>query len=321
MNTCESDITFSLVVPVHNEAGTLENFGRALLAEVESLGETGEVIFVDDGSTDDTDAVLHRLQIDCDRVRVVSLSKQFGAPAAVTAGVKCAGGRAVITFDRRCDNWPQLLGKMVANWREGFEIVHAVGKQAMTQPKSCPGKLKILGFKASEPCQRADMRLLDSKVVDALDDEAGEGMTIDDRVAEIGFRQTVISHDGAVAGGQGEAKAKKCCCGADGSPLLCGLTAIGAGLLLVGVVTIVASLAALLLWSGPAGWVWLVATAVALTGVQLVALALVGGYVARVAGGAGEQPLYVVRSRAGFIEDDADQPAEEDGRSGYVVYT
>jgi len=323
MDTCENDITLSLVVPVRNEAGTLDDFCRALMVEADKLGEPAEVIFVNDGSSDDTEAVLHRLQIDNDYVRVVDLSRPFGRAAAVTAGVEVAGGKAVVTFDRRCENWPEVLARLIANWREGFEIVHAIGEhpsRESTKVCSCIAARMLFGRDTSDQCG-ADMRLIDRSAAGALRTPGGVGLTVDERIAELGFRQTTVGHQGkALEEQDGPPKATRAC-GAEGGRLLCGLLAGGGLLLTAAVLGAAGSLVAVAFGAGPAGWVWVMIALVALVGLQLVSLPLVGSYVARATGRADHRPLYVVRDMSGFGDQQSAGPADESARSGYVVYT
>ncbi len=324
MDTCENDITLSLVVPVRNEAATLDDFCRALMVEADKLGEPAEIVFVNDGSSDDTDAVLHRLQMDNDCVRVVDLSRPFGRAAAVTAGVEAAGGKAVVTFDRRCENWPEVLARLIANRREGFEIVHAVGEHPSPESAkvcSCIAARMLFGRDRSDQSGAADMRLIDRRAAGALRTPGGVGLTVDERIAELGFRQTTVAHQGKVLAEQdGPPKATRAC-GTEGGRLLCGLLAGGGLLLIAAVLGAAASLVAVVFGAGPAGWVWLMIALVALVGLQLVSLPLVGSYIARAAARADHRPLYVVRDMSGFGEQQSAEPADESERSGYVVYT
>ena len=322
MKTSGNDITFSFIVPVRNEPDTLAELCGSLLGEVDKLGEPAEIIFVNDGSADATDAALHQIQIDNDCVRVLELSRPFGFPAAVTAGVAVACGKAAVTFDRRCENWPELLAKLVGNWREGFEIVHAVGRQSTERPKKTRSRVVSLamGPRREAPCNTADMRLIDCKAVQALRAAGMPQGTIDSRVDELGFRQTTITHEGAAAPERNAPAARSR--GEEACGLFCALLT-GGSLLLVGALLLaLISLVAMLFGVGPADWVWLTMTIVALSGLHLMALSSVGRYVARAATVVDQHPLYIVRDRSGFLEDASSQePVEESGHSGYVVYT
>jgi len=319
MNNFGNDITFSFVVPVRNEADKLDGFFRSLIAEAQKLGGASEIVFINDGSDDDTDAVLHRLQIDNNLVRVLDLSRQFGRAAAVAAGVSVACGQAVVTFDRRCDNWPQLIARLVSSWQEGAEIVHAVAKTPDDQSKGRGTRsiiLRSLGRGRTDTFSSADMRLIDQKAVAAIR-AAPSHATVDSLVAELGFRQTDITHDGVVRADD-IAPAKP---SYEPSRPFCVLMAGGGVLLTMAALFTAIFLVAAFFGAGPSGWVWLAMVGAAFAGVQLLGISLVGLYVAQNVSGTVPHPLYIVRSQAGFEDQQGETPTEQTGRSGYVVYT
>ena len=115
--------TFSFIVPVYNEREGLENFYARLTAVADQLGESYEIVFINDGSSDGTDEILRRLTESDKRVKVVEFSRNFGHQVAVTAGYDHAGGRAVISLDSDCQHPPEMIPELVARWRDGFEVV------------------------------------------------------------------------------------------------------------------------------------------------------------------------------------------------------
>ncbi len=117
----------SIVVPLFDEAKNVEPLYRAL-AEVTSRidGTTWEYVFVDDGSRDDSLLVLARLASEHSRVRVVSLARNFGKEIALTAGVTYAQGEAVVTMDADLQHPPDLLPKLVSEWKGGADVVVAL---------------------------------------------------------------------------------------------------------------------------------------------------------------------------------------------------
>ena len=121
----------SLVIPVYNEESVLRELhrrlGAALTGALAGQGETWEAIFVDDGSMDGTAKVLRALrEEDADHVRIVALSRNFGHAAALTAGIDHASGDTVITMDADLQDPPEVVPELIARWREGFDVVHAV---------------------------------------------------------------------------------------------------------------------------------------------------------------------------------------------------
>ena len=109
----------SIVVPAYNEAASLQPFHQRLvraLADVESW----EVVYVDDGSTDSTLAVMEATNRADARVAVVSLSRNFGKETAITAGLDHTTGDAVVVIDADLQDPPELIPDLIASWRAGF---------------------------------------------------------------------------------------------------------------------------------------------------------------------------------------------------------
>ena len=112
----------SVVVPVLDEEATVEPLYRGIVASLADAGIAGEVIFVDDGSTDGTFATLDRLHRDDPRVRVVSFSRNFGQHPAMHAGITRARGRVVVTMDGDLQNAPADIPRLVAAVEAGADV-------------------------------------------------------------------------------------------------------------------------------------------------------------------------------------------------------
>jgi glycosyltransferase involved in cell wall biosynthesis len=113
----------SVVVPVHNEERSIALLYEELQAALESLGETWEAVYVDDGSTDGTFAALTRLHAREDNVRVVRLRRNFGKAAALAAGFAQAEGELVVTIDGDLQDDPSEIPRLLAKLQEGFDLV------------------------------------------------------------------------------------------------------------------------------------------------------------------------------------------------------
>ena len=122
----------SIVVPVYNEEAGLAAFWTRLAPVLASLAGSAEVVFVDDGSSDGTLAQLLSLRHLDRRVRIVSLSRNFGKEIALTAGLDHAGGDAVIPIDADLQHPPEVIGELVARWRDGSDIVIALRRDRAT---------------------------------------------------------------------------------------------------------------------------------------------------------------------------------------------
>ena len=114
----------SVVAPVYNEEGTIEEFYSRVRAALEGLNF--ELVLVDDGSTDSSATILERLAESDPRVRLVYLSRNFGHQTALTAGLDHARGDAVVMLDADLQDPPELIPRMLDHWREGCDVVYAV---------------------------------------------------------------------------------------------------------------------------------------------------------------------------------------------------
>src|SRR5579859_3894255 len=118
--------TLSLVLPIFNEEEVIPELHRRLQEFLRSLDLAAEVVFVDDGSHDDSLALLRGLAAGESRYRILSLARNFGHQAAITAGIDHAEGRAVVVMDADLQDPPEVVLEMVAKWREGFDVVYGV---------------------------------------------------------------------------------------------------------------------------------------------------------------------------------------------------
>lgn len=118
----------SMVLPVHNEADTLREFFAELLSIVEGLGLELEILFINDGSTDDSLAEMRRIKDESSgraNVVVLDLARNFGHQAAVTAGIEQATGEVILVMDTDLQDDPAVIPEMIDRWRGGAEVVYA----------------------------------------------------------------------------------------------------------------------------------------------------------------------------------------------------
>src|SRR5580693_3280755 len=117
-------IRYSIVLPVFNEAAVLPILLRRIGLLMEQLDGPAETIFVDDGSTDCSPIVLQSLVRDDPRYRYIALSRNFGHQIAITAGMDAAAGEAIVIMDADLPDPPELVGDIIAKWKDGFEVVY-----------------------------------------------------------------------------------------------------------------------------------------------------------------------------------------------------
>ncbi len=120
-------VTLAIVVPCYNEAAVIERFHAELVRALAPIADVDwQLHFVDDGSTDGTLERLNALAQRDRRVRVYSLSRNFGHQVALTAGLDATRGLPVVMMDADLQHPPEILPSMIAKWREGYDVVSAV---------------------------------------------------------------------------------------------------------------------------------------------------------------------------------------------------
>jgi polyisoprenyl-phosphate glycosyltransferase len=163
----------SLIVPVYNESDNLRPLLARLIPAL-SCVESFEIVFVDDGSRDDTLAVLRALNAEDARVRAVSFSRNFGKEVAIAAGVDAARGRGAVIMDADLQHPPEAIADFVAKWREGYKNIYGVRQSRDTDSPSrrwLTGQFYRLFAAFGEirlPEGAGDFRLLDRVALDAL---------------------------------------------------------------------------------------------------------------------------------------------------------
>jgi len=309
----------SLVVPCFNEAAGLASFWARASDALDALGVPAEAVFVDDGSRDTTFAVLAAIAARDPRVKVVALSRNFGKEIALAAGLDHAHGAAVVPIDADLQHPPELLGELVARWREGNDVVIALRRDRATDglPRRIASDLfhRLFSSVSATPVPRGagDFRLLARPVVEALRAMPERTRYMKGMYAWVGFRTTIVAYDveERTEGRTRFGPLKLWRLAMDGIvsfsalPLrvssflgaLFALVAIGYGAWLVA--------RTLMHGIDVPGYASLMVVVLFLGGVQLLSLGVIGEYLGRVYDEVKARPLYVVRARLGF----PDRPA------------
>ncbi len=196
---CERPV-YSVVAPIFNEKETLPHFYERVVQVMETLAESFELIFINDGSYDGSYEVLRQLHKQDPRVRVLDFSRNFGHQIAISAGLDYARGAAVIILDSDLQDPPELIPEMVARWKDGVEVVYA---QRATRAGETAFKLMTAAafYRIIEritsiriPRDTGDFRLLDRSVVDALVSMREQHRFMRGLSAWVGFRQEAVSY-------------------------------------------------------------------------------------------------------------------------------
>lgn len=304
----------SVIIPCYNEEAVLGATYERLTRVLSEMNEDYELIFVDDGSRDDTQHILTELQLFDPHVRVLLLSRNFGHQIAVTAGLEEAAGAAVVIIDADLQDPPELIPKMIHLWSEGNEVVYGVRLE-----REGESKFKLWTAKAfyrlinhlSEtkmPLDTGDFRLIDRKVVDVLKAMPERARFLRGMVSWAGFRQVALPYARAVRhAGQSKYPLRKMVHFATDGIISFSLVplklAIWSGFLAIWIAVagiVLAIIDRLTDKNLARGWASLFVAVLFMGGVQLVSLGILGEYLGRIYTEVKRRPLYVVQKRLGF---------------------
>jgi len=311
----------SLIAPVKDEEAAIAPFLDRVRPILDGLfADAGpgawEILFVDDGSEDSTlAAILQAHQAD-PRVRALSLSRNFGKEAALTAGLDHAIGQAVIPIDVDLQDPPEVIGAMLAKWRDGYEVVYGVrtNRESDSLPKRLTADLyyRAHNYLSSDkiPEHAGDFRLLDRAVVEIIKSMPERNRFMKGLFAWSGFRQAAVEYERA-ARTVGKTKfrywklwtlALDGITSASTMPLRI-WSYVGVVVALFTLLYAVWVVVKTILWgSDVAGYPSLIVAILFFGSVQLISLGVLGEYVGRILIETKRRPLYVIRKRIGVAE-------------------
>lgn len=308
----------SVVVPCFNEEEVIAMSHDRLKAVLASLQQTQnldyELIYVDDGSRDQTAAKLAAIAAGDAHVGVVMLSRNFGHQPAVTAGLDRASGDCVVIIDADLQDPPELIADMVAMWREGHDVVYGrrTDREGESAFKLGTARLFYRGLNMLSdveiPLDVGDFRLMDRQVVDSISQMKERDRFLRGMVSWVGFRQAALPYRRAArAAGQSKYPLRKMILFAlDGmlsfslAPLRFVIMLGLAILVLAGFGIVYAILNRLLTDQWVSGWTLLFIAVMFMGGVQLMVLGMIGEYVGRIYMASKERPLYLVKRMIGL---------------------
>lgn len=305
----------SIVVPAYNEASNLPVLVAQLADAVSAIVSRYEIIIVDDGSSDNTVRIVHQLQEHDQHIKLISLSRNFGHQAALHAGLDYSTGEAVITMDADLQHPPELIGQMIREYKNGYDLVLAerVFNNDNRKIKSIFSKLfyfilnKISNVEIR--ANVADFNLYGRKVLDVLKKMPEKDRFLRGLAQWIGFRKTYITYE-ANKRYSGESKygfgkmIKLAITGITSFSALplrlawwFGLVVILSGFIYGGyiVVEYVYFPERLI-----AGWTSLITVVLIIGGAQLIILGIIGEYLFKMFYEVKGRPLYIISHMEGF---------------------
>jgi dolichol-phosphate mannosyltransferase len=304
----KTGVRLSVAIPLHNEEQNIPELLRRLGSVLDSIpGGPHEVVLVDDGSRDRTRVLLEAAARDDERLVVVSLSRNFGHQAALSAALDFVSGDVIVAMDGDLQDRPEAIPDLLAKYEEGFDVVYA---ERAKRKEGWPLRLSyFLFYRAIAsladtplPLDSGDFALMSRRVVDAMRAAPEQHRYLRGLRSWVGFRQVgvVVERDGRFAGRTSYSPLKLLKLASDGLfafstvPLriatLLGLAAI----VLSGGFSVYTLYVKLVLHRAPAGFTSLMLFLSFLSGVHLFFLGIIGEYVGRIHHEVKRRPLYVV---------------------------
>ncbi len=191
----------SIVIPIYNEEENLDMLQQRITEAAPGWEDDYEVILVDDGSRDRSAEMMRRIADQDEHFRIISLSRNFGHQAAISAGIKAAEGDCVVVMDGDLQDPPEELHRFLAKWREGYDVVFAIRtkrKEGFFKRTAYKSFYRLLGgiSDIEIPLDSGDFCVMDRKVVDVLNQEMPERIRfVRGLRAYAGFKQIGISYE------------------------------------------------------------------------------------------------------------------------------
>ena len=305
----KDEIIFSVAVPVYNEIESLPELHKRVSEVMSGVGDAWELLLIDDGSTDGSREWIQEKAESDINVQPVIFARNFGHQIAVTAGLDTCRGQALIIMDADLQDPPEAIPDLIAQWRDGYEVVYAV--RAEREGESWFKKFTAALFyrlinritDVDIPLDSGDFRLMDRQVIDVLRSMREKHRFPRAMAAWVGFRQTGVPYRRA-ARYAGKTKypfrkmlrlALNAITGFSYFPLQIAtyLGFVSAGLSILAIPLVI-----ILRLIGNQAFFGQATTLIAvlfLGGVQLISLGILGEYIGRVYDEAKDRPLYIVR--------------------------
>ena len=299
----------SVVVPMFNEEEVAQECYRRISNVMNSIENYDyEIIFINDGSRDDTLKILKSISICDEKVKIVSFSRNFGHESANKCGIKYATGDAIVLIDADLQDPPELIPEMLKKWEEGFVVVY--GKRKSREGESA---FKLITAKAfyrilnglSEielPVDAGDFRIIDRKIADIINNMSEGNEYLRGMIAWCGGKQYAYEYDRKkrIAGKTKYSLTKMIRLAKNGlfgfskKPLKL-VGKLGAFSILVSIGILIYSLYSY--FNGKAiepGWTSIMVTITFFTGIQLFCLSMIAEYIARIYDNSKKRPEYII---------------------------
>jgi len=309
-------MVITITVPVYNEETVVREFYERVKSMIKTLkNHSFELLFINDGSKDNTLKYLQEIAERDSSVRIIDFSRNFGHQAAIFAGIENANCDAAIIIDGDLQDPPEVIPQMIKKWEQGYEVVY--GKRIKREGESLFKRLTAFIFyrfinmlsDIEIPKDVGDFRLIDKKVINVLKTQNEKNIFIRGLISWIGFRQTFVEYerDKRYAGNTKYPLIKMLNFAFDGitsfstKPLRMSM--------LLGFICIIISMGLIIYtlimkYAYPdmviSGWTSLFIAVIFFGGIQLFTIGVVGEYIGKVYRETKNRPLYIIREKIGF---------------------
>ncbi|MDP0563233.1 MAG: glycosyltransferase family 2 protein [Candidatus Endonucleobacter sp. (ex Gigantidas childressi)] len=311
----------SCVVPVFNEGAVISSFILALAEQLSILTSQFEIIVVDDGSSDNTVSLIEPFYADFP-VKLITLSRNFGKEAALTAGIDACIGDVALLIDADFQHPLAMIPVFLNYWEKGYDMVYGIRKdrrdESFLKKKGAHFFYKIMSFSTGVevPANAGDFRLMSRNVIEALKALPERGRFMKGIYAWVGFKSIGIPFDVQErAAGETAWNYRKLT-----GLALSGITSFTSiPLRVVGIIGLVISLVSVLyalvtifqtlfLGTDLAGWPTIVTAITFIGGIQLLSLGVLGEYIAGIFNEVKKRPTYLINKQRGFEKEQDNAP-------------
>ena len=191
---------YSVVIPAYNEQEVINESYNRITNVLTGMGQTYELIFVNDGSNDQTAQIIAGFCEKDPAVRLINFTRNFGHMAAITAGMEFSGGQAVFIIDADLQDPPEIFPEMALKWKEGYHVIY--GKRVKRKGESLFKRWSAVIFyrflrrmtSVDLPSDTGEFRLIDRKVCDAVNKLPEKSRYIRGLVSWVGFKQIPVEY-------------------------------------------------------------------------------------------------------------------------------
>jgi dolichol-phosphate mannosyltransferase len=301
--------TLSIVIPIFNEESNILALHQRLSTVLLGIGVSYELLFVNDGSVDNSIHLLKALALKDEQVKYIDFSRNFGHQIAVSAGLEYAEGKKIVIIDADLQDPPEIIADLYLKMQEGFDVVYAKRKarkgETWLKRQTAKWFYRLLKKITSVeiPVDTGDFRIMDKKIVEILKTMPERHKFLRGQIAWVGFRQTFIEYerDERLGGKTGYTYRKMLRFALDGITAFSDLplkivTWFGFLVSFIAFLMILfAFYSRFILQDYEKGWTSLIVCVLFIGGIQMIAIGIIGEYLSRMNTDIRQRPLYIVR--------------------------